>query len=178
MVGVSDCRLAAFRRDDIAPLHTLLSDPQVYHYLADGKPPERRISEAWVEESLRSFAANGYGGWRLEAGGKLKGAVLLEELEQPRTAELTYLLHPGLWKGGIATAMAWTVIEYTFRLTDLETIIAGADAPNTGSIAVMKRLGMRFLRDVDYPSGPGVEYIRERSDLLPAHVPATLPIVV
>jgi RimJ/RimL family protein N-acetyltransferase len=48
--------------------------------------------------------------------------------------------------------------------------------PNTASLAVMRRLGMRFHRSVKYPLGPGTEYILHRDDGGPVRRPALIPV--
>ena len=60
--------------------------------------------------------------------------------------------------------MSWTVVERVFRERLLDQIVAGADSPNQASVAVMRRLGMKYLRAVRYPLGPGVEYILRHDD--------------
>jgi RimJ/RimL family protein N-acetyltransferase len=55
--------------------------------------------------------------------------------------------------------MAWSVIEGAFASGQADAVIAGADSPNVASLALMRRLGMRFHQNVTYPLGSGVEYI-------------------
>jgi hypothetical protein len=61
------------------------------------------------------------------------------------------LLHPRWWGHGLATRMSWTVMHQAFEAGHVEHIVAGADTPNTASVAVMRRLGMQVLRTVQYP---------------------------
>ena len=77
---------------------------------------------------------------------------------------LTYLLDPRHWGLGLAVRMAWTVVTEAFRLGRIDTVVAGADIPNTRSFGVMRRLGMRFLKDTSYPLGPGVEFALRRDE--------------
>ncbi len=191
--------LTPARAADADALHDLLCVPEVYRYLADGAPPPRAVTEQWLARSAADFESHGVGLWLLRAGQDLAGCVLLEVLEDtqafpgevPRPdiggspsgnaqhksqAELTYVLHPDHWGKGLATRMAWTVMQQAFE-NGLAAVIAGADGPNTASLAVMKRLGMRFYRTVQYPAGEGTEYILRNSDP-PLDVPlAVLPLV-
>ncbi len=167
--------LTPVRTGDTDALHTLLCVPEVYKYLADGAPPPRAVTEQWLAKSAADFAGHGVGLWLLRAGDDLAGCVLLEVLEEESQAELTYVLHPDHWGKGLATRMAWTVIQHAFD-QGLDAVIAGADAPNTASLAVMKRLGMTFHRTVQYPAGEGSEYILRRSDPRPVPAPAVLPL--
>jgi RimJ/RimL family protein N-acetyltransferase len=158
---------------DVDAIHGLFGVPAVYRYLADGTAPPRSESEAWVAASTIGDAAVGL--WLLcRNGGRLDGCVRLAALAEPRVAELTYLLHPRAWRQGLATRMGWTVVQRAFASGRIDTIIAGADMPNIASIAVMRRLGMQFLREVEYPLGAGVEYCLQRDDPLPDPLPQTI----
>jgi len=156
---------------DADRLHALLTVPEVYRFLGDGVPPPREVVDLWLARSQADFAAAGVGLWLLEDGrGRLDGCVRLE-VQGPARAELIYALHPRVWGRGLATRMAWTVTSRALRRHGFAEVFAGADAPNTASIAVMGRLGMRFLRPVAYPLGAGVEYRLRRDDAPPAPAP-------
>ena len=164
-------------------LHRMLCVPQVYRFLADGAPPPRTVTEAWLTQSAEDFERHQVGLWLLRAGDRLAGCMLLEMMHtlpgdaEPAgktAAELTYVLHPDHWGKGLATRMAWTVMAHAFE-AGIDAILAGADAPNIASIAVMKRLGMTFHRTVQYPAGEGVEYLLRATDPPPENMPAMLP---
>jgi RimJ/RimL family protein N-acetyltransferase len=72
--------------------------------------------------------------------------------------------------------MAWTAITHTFLSSQIDSVIAGTDLPNTASLAVMRRLGMRFHREVQYPLGAGVEYVLHRDDVGPIPKPVLMPL--
>jgi RimJ/RimL family protein N-acetyltransferase len=134
------------------------------------------VLESWIAHSPHDFKERGIGLWVLEnSEGQLVGCVRLEAHPASRSAELTYVLHPQFWGMGLATRMSWSVMQRAFAGTNLDQIIAGADDPNTASFAVMHRLGMRFLRHVQYPAGPGKEYICRRTDPAPSPVPEAIP---
>ena len=161
--------------DDTQSLYELLCIPDVYRYLMDGAPPPRSIIEQWIERSHADFSANGLGSWMLHYNERqIAGCVRLEMQNQPRSAELTYLLHPQFWGHGLATRMSWTVMQRAFDEGRVDQIIAGVDKPNTASVAVMRRLGMTFLRSVQYPLGPGAEYVYRYHDPAPIPLPAAI----
>jgi hypothetical protein len=70
--------------------------------------------------------------------------------------------------------MAWTAITHTFLSSQIISVIAGADLANGASFAVMRRLGMRFHKDVQYPLGAGVEYVLHWDDVGPLPKPVLL----
>lgn len=170
----SPCYLRPATANDIEALHRLFNLPDVYRYLADGAAPPRSVSEDWVETSKRDFAQQGIGLWLLIDGDQLAGAVRMEIRPEPRTAELSYLLHPDYWGRGLATQMSWSAILRVFE-GPFDQIIAGVDGPNEGSAAVVKRLGMRPFKDVNYPTGPGKEYVLAKTDPHPQPEPSRIP---
>ena len=140
-------------------VHALLCVPEVYHYLADGQAPPREIATSWCAASRKDWDEYGGGLWGLRGvTHALAGLVQISNLEAD-TAELTYLLHPDEWGSGLATRMAHTAIMHCFSQSVVKSVRAGADQANKASVAVMQRLGMAFRRNVDYPNGPGVEYM-------------------
>ena len=157
-------------------LHELFCLPEVYRYLADGAPPDREITTRWIEKSFadRTITPD-VGLYRLlSADDRILGCVRTHFLAAPRTTELTYVLHPEAWGRGLATAMGWTAMQQAFGSGCVDTMIAATDDPNTASVAVMRRLGMRFLRHTRNPRWSGVEYVRHRSDPWPDPVPRSL----
>lgn len=172
-----DWQLRYASRDDLERLHALFCVPEVFRYLADGAPPPRSVAEAWIAGSEKDRAGDGPGLWLLENGEReLAGCVRLELLEDGRSAELTYLLHPQYWGQGLATRMSWTVMQRAFGSGRVDAVVAGTDEPNTASVAVLRRLGMTFRRAVQYPAGPGVEYACRSGDPGPLQAPIEIPV--
>ena len=165
-------------RADLAPLHALANIPQVYRFLADDIPPSRDLIKAWIEVGVSDAAGGALGLWLLRQDTRdIGGCVRLTTFtDEPRAAELTYLLHPRCWGQGLATRMSWTVVQRALATGQIDAVVAGADVPNVASRAVMTRLGMTFRRDVVYAAWPGVESVFRRGDALPAPVPELLPI--
>ncbi|HEY2616797.1 MAG TPA: GNAT family N-acetyltransferase [Acetobacteraceae bacterium] len=170
-------RLRPASMGDIDGLHALAARPLVFRYLFDGAPPVRDFIARRVAQSIANASEPGFGLWLLEnhAGG-CAGGVELRPYPASRPAELTYLLAPDYWGHGLAVRMAWTVIAGAFRSSAVDTVVAGADQPNAASFAVMRRLGMRFHKDVEYPLGAGAEYVLQRDDAGPMPRPALLPL--
>jgi RimJ/RimL family protein N-acetyltransferase len=103
------------------------------------------------------------------------GCVELRPYPLPGAAEITYLLDPAYWGQGLASRMAWSAIARAFSFR-IDSVIAGADVANTASLALMRRLGMCFHKEVRYPLGAGFEYVLRREDAGPTPQPALIPI--
>ncbi len=170
-------RLRLATLDDVDGLHALAAVPLVYRYLFDGTAPGKELIARRVAQSVASAAGTGYGMWLLAGrSARYAGCVELRPYPSPRSAELTYLLDPGNWGQGLAVRMAWTAITHAFLSPQIDAVIAGADLPNIASLAVMRRLGMRFHKPVQYPLGGGVEYVLDRNDTGPLPRPASIPL--
>lgn len=163
------CTLRAVTSNDADALHEMLSLAPVYEYLCDGAAPDRSAVDAWLTEACATASPCGL--WLLEnQDGRLLGCVRLSAVaDDPQAVELTYVLHPDQWGRGLAAAMSRSAISHAFAMESCERVVAGTDVGNTRSVDVMRRLGMQFLRDVQYPAGPGVEYqlTRLQSELMP-----------
>jgi ribosomal-protein-alanine N-acetyltransferase len=168
-------RLRAADLNDIDGLHALAGNPLVYRYLFDGVPPDKEFIGRRVAESVANAGATGLGMWFLEHDCKrYVGCVELRPYPSSRSAEVTYLLDPRYWGQGLALRMAWTAISHAFSSSQINSVIAGADLANTASLAVMRRLGMRFHKGVQYPLGAGVEYVLHRDDAGPLPKPVLI----
>lgn len=161
----NDRYLRSIGADDEAETHRLLRIPEVYEYLADGVEPPPSVTADWIETAANDSLRLGGGIWALEFPHErgILGVVRLAD-DGKGELELTYLLHPDLWGLGYATRMAHTAMDHAFGTGRVSVIWAGADVPNTASIAVMERLGMRFRRKVEYPVGEGVEYAMQADE--------------
>jgi [ribosomal protein S5]-alanine N-acetyltransferase len=162
--------------NDIDGLHALAANPLVYRYLFDGVPPDKEFIARRIAETLANAGESGLGMWFLEDfSTRYAGCVELRAYPSPRSAELTYLLDPRYWGQGLALRMARTAITHAFFSSQVDSVIAGTDLPNTASLAVMRRLGMRFHKNVRYPLGAGVEYVLHRDDAGPLPRPVLIP---
>jgi [ribosomal protein S5]-alanine N-acetyltransferase len=171
-------RLRRAGPDDVDGLHALACLPSVYRYLFDGVAPARTFVAQRVAQSVGNPATSGLGMWILEGQAEPHaGCVELRPYAAPRSAELTYLLQPRHWGRGLAVRMAWTAVIHAFRSGHIDAVVAGADRPNGASFAVMRRLGMRFHKSVQYPLGAGAEYVLHRGDPGPTPAPLLLPLV-
>ncbi len=173
----SGWQLRAVTSNDIDSLHALGQQPMVYRYLFDATPPSRAFIADRIAQAIASASETGLGMWLLEGSTtRYAGSVQLQPQLAIRSAEITYLLDPRYWGQGLAVRMAWTAITQAFLSPAIDAVIAGADGPNTASFSVMRRLGMTFHRNVQYPLGAGMEYKLHRDDAGPTPRPPLIPL--
>ncbi|WP_427893771.1 GNAT family N-acetyltransferase [Kribbella sp. GL6] len=137
--------LRPFRESDLEPWAVLNADPEVTRYL--GAALTREESERVAAAVNAAYERNGYGFLAVErrADGVFVGAAGLSREEfYPDDLEIGWRLAREYWGHGYATEAAASWLDYAFREAGLPRVIAVTDTPNVRSIAVMRRLGMRF----------------------------------
>jgi RimJ/RimL family protein N-acetyltransferase len=148
--AVADHRLHTSRLEllpvgagDLAPLQQLFSDPEVRRHLWDDVAVDDLETDNAIRQSLRSFRAQGYGLWRLNARGEpnLAGCCGLREVGTE--AELVVAIEPRLHRRGYAREACLAVTAHALRKLRLQRVIAMCDANNTAARALVASLGMR-----------------------------------
>ena len=149
--------LREFCPDDDEQMFLLNSDPDVIRYTGDSAYPS-------VEEARKSLIH--YDQYKKYNRGRLAmisreteeflGWCGLKFLENTRETDLGFRLHKKFWNKGYASEAGQACLEYGFYTLDLPVIIAHAMSENKASIHVLKKLGMKFLRDFDFDGNKGV----------------------
>jgi ribosomal-protein-alanine N-acetyltransferase len=140
--------LRPFAPEDFEELHDFFTDADVRRHLLD----DTVVSREWVEEEIVSsqarFVESGCGLWTLSDVGRdgIVGFVGFRPFFDPPELQLLYGLLPSYWGRGFATEAAAAVLDYAFGALGLEEVRAATDVPNTSSVAVLQRLGMRERR--------------------------------
>lgn len=143
--------------DDLQLIAGLWTDPQVTKYIG-GPRNSDEILDGFREYIVdpESFAREeGEWWWSIieRATSEFVGLCGLIEKEVVGEAEtdLGYFLLPTYWGRGFAAEAAGAVMRYAFRNPRLESLIALVHPENSQSIAVARKLGMRFDRTVQRP---------------------------
>jgi ribosomal-protein-alanine N-acetyltransferase len=110
-------RLRPLAEADVDELHALWNSPEVRKYLWDDEVITRQRTASLVEETLRLFAAHGYGVWeaRLHDREELVGFGGFWYFHTPPKLELLYGITPEHWNRGLATELARALIRYGFE---------------------------------------------------------------
>lgn len=124
--------------------------PEVAKWLlpAPGDPIE--AASASIERFARSWQERRYAPWGLFLDGRLIGHGGLNWVPEFDETEVLWALHPDAWGKGYATETARAALDYGFRTLGMELIFAITKPDNAPSQAVMRRLGMHYLKDVVY----------------------------
>ena len=131
--------LRPFRPEDLDGVAAYFSDPGFLRYLGPGFPG----AEEFLANNVDPDRTQGCG-FAIDHEGVLVGSVHLGCERPNMIGELACLISPCHWGDGIAFESCAAVIDYGFERLNLAKVYARADARNAGSIAAMKKLGMRL----------------------------------
>jgi RimJ/RimL family protein N-acetyltransferase len=92
-----------------------------------------------------------------------RGGLSRAELEGQSRLEMGWTVRPDRWGRGYATEIGRAGLAFAFHELGADSVIAFTQPHNRRSLAVMKRLGMRYLGEVVRDGGRLVLYARARS---------------
>jgi len=161
--------LQPWQPEDIDALHELWIDPAVRRYLWDDVIISRARAVAAVHESIACSEERGLVQWaiRLKSVSALIGFCGYRPTEDA-DVELLYGLAPACWHQGLATEAARAVVRYGVEMLGLVRILATTDAPNTRSVRVLERLGMRPRTCMSIDDDQLRHFVLNREDFRPA----------
>jgi ribosomal-protein-alanine N-acetyltransferase len=136
---------------ELDSLHCISNEPNVRLYLWDGEQVSEAAIEDLIARSDYMFSEEKIGVFGVRPRGSddllgFCGFVRLEGVEEP---ELWYELTQKVWGRGIATEAARVCVRYALVEAGMERVIAGADVPNTASLRVIEKLGMKYLGNIN-----------------------------
>jgi RimJ/RimL family protein N-acetyltransferase len=134
--------------DDADLLWELDQDPEVMHFLNEGRPTPRAEIEEYFVPRMLAFTdpVTGTGLWEIadRASGEYLGWILVREygfqtpLHIPGNIELGWRLKRSHWGRGITTEAARAIMDVVRYNPGVSVFSAIADVDNVASIAVMK----------------------------------------
>lgn len=110
-------------------------------------------ARAYIERTSAGYAGNGFGLWRAdvkatgEAAG-LCGLVKREGLDHP---DVGYAFLERFWGRGYASESAAAALAYGRDRLGLQTVVAIVQPTNGGSIAVLRKIGMKAAGLIELP---------------------------
>jgi RimJ/RimL family protein N-acetyltransferase len=158
-------RTERLRLEPLAPRHVddvaaMLADPRVGATM--GGVRDRAYAEQRTLVHAARWAADGFGLWAaysLADGGFVgRGGVQRTVLDGAAVVEAGWCLVPGRWGQGYATELGRAGLRLGFDGAGLEEIVAFTLPDNHASQAVMRRLGMTYLRRAVHAGLPHVVY--------------------
>jgi len=142
-----------FKMQDIEVVHRMLSDEEVLRYLPDGIMSLEKSKQTleWLigcydkntpERIVKLTLAVA-----MKEDGRVVGWCGLGPLEfAPEEIEIYYGLLPDFWNQGITTEAAIAVLDFAFKATKLERIVAIVRPENGASIRVIEKMGLVYQK--------------------------------
>jgi ribosomal-protein-alanine N-acetyltransferase len=141
--------ITPFKMQDVEVVHQMLSDEEVMRYLPDGIMSLEKSKET-LEWLIQCYDKN-----TPERIVKLTLAVVMKENGRvvgwcglgplgfaPEEIEIYYGLLPDFWNQGITTEAAAAVLDFAFKATKLEKIVAIVRPENGASMRVIEKMGL------------------------------------
>ncbi|QDP02913.1 GNAT family N-acetyltransferase [Thalassotalea sp. PS06] len=163
---ITDTDRLTFRlmdENDKQLLFDLDQDPEVMRFINGGTPTSWEDIEQRFLPRLRAYRnpENGWGLWQinLKDNDAFLGWVLVRPMDffseqrKDNNLEIGWRLKQKYWGKGYATEAAKAIMETLAELPKVDKISAIADPDNQGSINIMKKLGMRYLKTYTYRDG-------------------------
>ena len=151
--------LRSFSLDNAKDIYELNGDPDVMKYTGD--KPFGSIEEA--REFISNY--NHFEKWKrgrlgvfLRENNTFIGWCGLKYHEDTGETDLGYSLKKVYWGKGYGTEAASICIKDGFTRLHLQRIYAEAYTENIGSIRIMEKVGMKFLKDTTLEDAPGKIY--------------------
>jgi RimJ/RimL family protein N-acetyltransferase len=148
------------RRGHAGELAAMNADPEVMHFVNDGKTLTRVESQVASDRIAEHWRTYGFGLWAAfeKATGRMVGfAGVCHPLWLPgweRAVEVGWRLRRDAWGLGYATEAGRAGLDYAFGRLGLAEVVAFIDPGNDRSRAVAGRLGLELRERIPHPLRP------------------------
>ena len=145
MITTDRLLLREFNSGDLAQLARVLSNTKTMAFWP--QPLTIEQVQGWLESSIESYLANGFGRWlildrqTLEVIGDC--GIRVSDVNGVPEHDLGYIIHHPWWRQGFAYEAAYGCMKYGFEQLKLDRLVANMAYDHAGSIAVAEKLGMK-----------------------------------
>jgi RimJ/RimL family protein N-acetyltransferase len=137
-----------WRESDIDPYAELSADPEVMRYIGDGQPRTREYAESFVHRMMDLYRKRGWIRFAVEhrETGEFMGFCGYDELPDG-TLDFGWRYAQDFWGGGYGSEAAIAVLAIGRERYGLKNIQSMSYPENAGSVRIMEKMGMSFLRE-------------------------------
>jgi len=146
LITTDRLEIRRFRQADKEEYAKIMTNPDVYKYLGDGKGVDVETAQKMV--TFFSFSLGIFAVVEKESG-KLIGHCGIRPIPDGRI-ELLYAYDTDAWGKGYGTEAAKAVLEYGRENFEIDELIGMAYSENPGSIGVMKKLGFKSIGEEEH----------------------------
>ena len=159
ILETTHCVARPFTEDDINLLYSLHSDPEIMHFIGKGIRSKKETTQH-LFNIINHQNKYGYSAWAVyeRETGDFVGRVGLvhigtiiamqQDTNTEKPVEIGYVISKAYWGKGYTTEVAYACLEWGFRNTDLEEIVAKTNIANLASQRVLQKIGMTFQHSV------------------------------
>ncbi|WP_224483588.1 GNAT family N-acetyltransferase [Robertkochia aurantiaca] len=154
--------LREFTTEDAHHFYDMNSDPLVLRYTGD--PPFKSKEEAFeFVKNYDQYERFNYGRWAVirKEDDAFLGWCGLKYHPDKRLTEVGFRFYRKYWGEGYATEAARSSINYGFAELGLPEIHAHVHKDNQASVRVLEKLGMVFLKPIEYDGMEALLYVRK-----------------
>jgi RimJ/RimL family protein N-acetyltransferase len=140
--------------DDAAFVLRLLNEPSFVRFIGDrGVRTLDDAAKYIADRFVGSYERNGFGLWVVERKDSpgavgISGLVKRDALPDP---DIGFAFLPEFWSRGYAYESAAAVKQYAVNELALPRLLAITNTDNAGSIRIVEKLGLTFLRTMSLP---------------------------
>ena len=135
--------------DDAALILELLNEPSFIQNIGDRKVRSLEEARSYIRNGpIASYERNGFGLYVVERKEThesigMCGLIKRDTLED---VDIGYALLPRFWSRGYAVEAAQAMKDYARDVIGLKRLVAITDPANQGSIRVLEKIGLRFVK--------------------------------
>lgn len=141
-------QLRPYRPDEAHLLHSIIGDLRIVFWREE--PGTMKEAEQWLEKTALTRAETGMGVWAVfdRETNEFLGQTILQPLPETGEPEIGYHFRVEAQGRGLATEAATCLLHHGFTGLELPRIVAVVLPDNHPSQAVMKKLGLPYIRDL------------------------------
>lgn len=144
--------LREFNLDDAEFILTLLNTPEFLKFIGDKKVHSIEDAKLYLEEGpIKSYDENGFGLWMVELLNTYEPIGMCGLINRPTLEDIDigFALLSEYAKKGYAFEIASATMDYGTNVIGLKTIIAITDPSNESSQILLKKLGMKLVKEIE-----------------------------
>ena len=146
--------LSRMSTDDAEFILRLVNEPSFLHFIGDkGVRTLEDARQYILTGPVASYEEFGFGLYltRLKQGGVPIGMCGLVKRQGLAHADIGFAFVPEFWAQGYAAESAVAVMDYGKSALGMQRILAVTASDNSGSIALLEKIGLRFERMIKLP---------------------------
>ncbi|MBM7442895.1 GNAT family N-acetyltransferase [Streptomyces sp. HB132] len=131
----------------------LFQDARVSRWMGDGPCAEAEDRAVFGRLFSKVYARDLFDVWVVREDGTTVGHAEIKPTPESGGHEIIYALAPDAWGRGLGTELAGSLVDYGFGVLGLRDVYATVAAENVASLALLRRIGFRHVRDISEADG-------------------------